>query len=1027
MARSNRRIYCFLADENYRTYQATYNSLGLPTVVKNSSPTPLKYNPDGIEKIQLELGTNAEFFSMNRSVSYPLKFIKDGADIIRSRCYSGAGYEESIYLIIVEWDSDAGYYKLAYRGKLDLSSPKDTKTGFTAPAVDDSVWAVLSANKSVEYQIDCTVNNPEAIPVKFTGTNLQNKMVYTIFNGTAQTSQTIGTQTYLVVGKAFLKNDGDSVGIVYNQFSELAATNDIAAYIAGAGSDNYDFYSATALPVKANIKSMMSAQFGAQGITTASFDVLIVTSLGNTYTLLANYPISRSDLGTTLLDIQDAIFNLLPDERAFLVFKKLNPALNVTLKFNEDGNQTFINYDFVTKVEDRVCYGLRPLSLVKQIVAKATNNKYTIRSNYYETNNKTVLFGGDSLRQLENASIYTSFSDWFESFDAEDFLAMRIIDGELWVEPATEVYKTGTVIINLGEIQDLEIMATSEYFGNEVIVGSPKQDYQRSNGRFEFNSINTFSLPTTAINAQKKISIESKYRRDYYGINFIFLDLLQKNSTDDPGDTDVFMVRITDDQDVDGNYLISRPAYSFLGGVPDNTVANTELSPMRMFMARKSYFASILYQQKNSVIRFETSDKNGLLSTTLAGVTISENSDIPVASLGPNLFLPYKAGIKAIVPASFMELFNNFNAGGEIEATYKGAKLSFLPIGKMSMNKANNEAQKWELVFSPNNSLTTILGLFNNNTFIQLMDNQLSISIYCPLHFVQYNYTPPVKYNNVDMDQDLFENRFESWANNPEYLQPWQKTDTFKIQLVVNGLNNIKLRVYRASDALQVDIIDFNPVALPPIPAPDVVWEAPVDLNEYDEDVYFFVIEVAGNPVAISQRIQTKERWPNTLLLEGTNSKNLPDVFFSTGFEYKLRVEGLLCPFRPENADNETETDEQGNNVLLYAITTQSRKVFFGDGTGVPDFMSRKLNAGFALDDIKVEGAAYVLAGKGELQPNDDKSWPMYYYSGKLYAAKNKTSLALGAEPGAFLNSVVIVVDGIAFGTGGLTNIELTD
>lgn len=1029
MGRSNKKIYCFLADKNYRTYQATYNSMGLPTIVKNSQPTPLKYNPDGIEKIQLELQTNQEFFSMNRSVSYPLNFVKDGADIIRDRQYKGAGYEEEIYFIMIEWDSDSGYYKLAYRGKLDLSNPKDNKNGISAPSVDDSVWAVLSANKGVAYQIDCTKNNPAAIPVKFTGTNLENSMVFTIFNDTGQTSQLMGTNAYLVVGKAFLKNDGDSIGIVWNQFVESANTNNIDAYIAGAGVGNYDFYPSVILPAEATITAAVSAQFGAPGVTETNFDVLIVTSAGNTFTLIANTPIRRSDLGYTNISINAAAFNLAADEKAYLVFKKLNPALNVTLKFNEDGNQSFFSYRFLTKVPDRVCWGLRPLDLIQQIVAKATGNRYTIRSNYYEVHNKDILFGGDSLRQLANAAIYSSYTDWWVSFDSGDFLAMRIINGELWVEPATEVYKMGNIIMSLGEIEELEIMAASEYFGNEIVVGSPKQDYQRTNGRYEFNSINTFSLPVTATNTQKKISLESKYRRDFYGINFIFLDLLQKNSTDDLGDTDVFMVRITDEQDADGNYLISRPAYTAMSGVPDNTVANTELSPMNMIMGRKAFFASILYQQKNGTVRFETADKNGLLSVTLAGKTIRENADIPVASFGPNLFLPYKAGIKARVPDTFNNLFNNFNAGGEIEGFYKGARLSFLPIGKMSINKVTDEAQKWQLLFSPNNSLTTIAGLFNNNTFIQLMDNQLSISILNPLHFVEYNYTPPEKYNNVDMDQDLFENRFQSWANNPEYLQPWQKKDTFKIQLTVNGLNQIKLRVYRASDAFLLDTIDFNPVANPPIPVPDIVWEAPVNLDNYPEDVYFFTIEVAGTPVAISQRIETRDRWPGTLLMECKNSKNLPDAFFSTGFECKLRIEGLLCPWKPEDTESNMDTDEQGNNVLLNAVPGQTRKAFFGDGAGVPDFMSRKMNAMFGLDNTKVEGGSYVLGGKGELQPNEDKAWPMYYYQGKLYASKNKTGLAVSAVPGAQLNSVVIVVDALAFGNGGggLVNIEITE
>jgi hypothetical protein len=180
--------------------------------------------------------------------------------------------------------------------------------------------------------------------------------------------------------------------------------------------------------------------------------------------------------------------------------------------------------------------------LLQSIVNEATNGRYSIRSNYFENDNRLdVCFSGDAIRQVGNAYIQSSFQDWFKSFNARYNLAMRIINGVLWVEPATTVYQQGNVLLDLGEISNLILSPSIDHIANEVKIGSPKQDYRHSNGRYEFNSVNSFSLPVTTV--QKTIDLVSEYRFDSYGITFLILDYQGSSSKDNLGDTDVFVAR----------------------------------------------------------------------------------------------------------------------------------------------------------------------------------------------------------------------------------------------------------------------------------------------------------------------------------------------------------------------------------------------------------------------------------------------------------------------------------------------------
>src|SRR4029077_7367174 len=104
-----------------------------------------------------------------------------------------------------------------YEGRLDLAKAKDIPLiGYSVPCIDLSCWGILAQNEGVRYQIDCTSQNPKAIPILFDGINLQSRYTYQPVPG----DNKVGWAGYnlpdifLVIPIVLTNTDGDSFGLI---------------------------------------------------------------------------------------------------------------------------------------------------------------------------------------------------------------------------------------------------------------------------------------------------------------------------------------------------------------------------------------------------------------------------------------------------------------------------------------------------------------------------------------------------------------------------------------------------------------------------------------------------------------------------------------------------------------------------------------------------------------------------------------------------------------------------------------------
>lgn len=1310
--RSNADFLFFISDANGRYYYCQYDSKGNPTIFTSAQPIPLTFSPANFEKFKLEFGTNKEYFSLVRNVSYTFEMIKDGADILRSLDYKTTGYAVEAYLTIIKWDgnvlSTPARYKSFYKGRFDLNKGVDViKSGYKVNTVDRSAWGIVSQNDNIQFKIDCTSANPKAIRFIYDGINLKSTWVFQPIASSITGISNTGI-TNIIMPIFPVSEDGDSVGIT-TQAQILQLTQLTLAQYTIDFPNNYFYRSQYAITLR--IQDTFSFAYNIIGLPT-SLKVKFyrsehpVDETINVYSTVLN-----AGSGKISVPI-DLTLSLNVGEWIYFDFQIHQSPISHLIIVPDVTNLTV---SVITKAPATVCYGLRPLDLLQQLAEKATGGKYTINSNLFTLLNKHILTCGNAIRNAPNAYIISSISDWFKSFNTDYFLAGRLIFGQLWFEQAIEVYKQTTNIFSLGEITDVEISQASEYFLSQIMVGSPKQSYSHTSGRLEFNTTNKFSVEQ--FNVKRVMELVSVYRKDCYGQEFIRVDHQQGSTQDNSGDTDTFIVDITDEteesgvpvenfvdvtvdiaplaplirypfnndtisndkptlhgvcqpsttvniyvdgsldgttvSDIDGNwiydivnslasyyfdgvsvifdgihtisatftdltgtttdiivvitsditpitiqypanndniynnkplirgfaqagtpivvnldgvfigattadgsgrwflqspviyngshfisvsgqvnffdvnsfvsiplitsfddgfiivnnlpliegvalpgttvyifvnyypdfpagsavadangnwsfqpvplfktggidyltplpngdniistsltidsviinikgYKLNRPNYDSITGVIDNTVFNVELSPKRSLEAWIPFFKGIFYQQPNTIIQFQGSDKNQDLSTTIGGVTISEKADLKLSDYPniPALFLPKIATFKTKIPLGYETIMDNFSAGGVIPATYLGNDVYLLPIGDMSVEDVTNDVQKWKLLISAQTPLLTLLALSKAGITFTLMTGAIYRSDYNSLHFVKYNYTISPQFTQAELYDDWFENRSERWVHGriKPYIQKFKDGDVVIDQIITNGVSGISLKIYRCSDAKLINTLLYSPVVPNPTSLPDVVYEVTINMGSLGIDQFFSVISVGGVDIAISERFEIGD-YNDTILINASHSSDKTGAFFSTGFKSIYRVEGLVEKLQPvlENLSNE---DEKGEHQLLHSVSTRKRNILFGDASGMPDYAYLKIALFLGLDNLIIENVRYVIPKDAKIEPIDKfDGYPYYAYSIEAMLYDNNLSNTFDAQTGNFQGGVIVVVDADAFGLGdGLVNIQI--
>lgn len=119
--------------------------------------TELKHSPDGWDTASIDFERSVKFLGVVRAFSLDLKFVLDGAEILRSQFYSKCPADT--FLTINRLDPITLLYKHVFTGKFDFSTFVDSFYSVTCSLVDMSLSSLIKKNLDISYNISFTAYN----------------------------------------------------------------------------------------------------------------------------------------------------------------------------------------------------------------------------------------------------------------------------------------------------------------------------------------------------------------------------------------------------------------------------------------------------------------------------------------------------------------------------------------------------------------------------------------------------------------------------------------------------------------------------------------------------------------------------------------------------------------------------------------------------------------------------------------------------------------------------------------------------
>lgn len=1020
---------------------------GGPVQMLGGDPVPIQ-TPGGWRDFEVGFATDSEYNTLLRGATIPTLFVGSGERILRHYMLNGAGFNSELYLLVLRKDPATGIMKTEYYGKMDVLHAKDSIVGrgVICNCVQSGPMVYISANESKAYEIDCTAANPATKKVLFDGMSFREKYHY-VYGTPTGSDFDINGDFVNTVPFVFSSNEGYSFDTVRADsiIADSLSIDDIDTYMNTVV--NYYMYRPYATDVTIGGK-LRWARYNSEPL---HVDIYVRTNLGNQYPIAAGVLLPFS--GILDIPIPTTVIPLAPNEKPFLFAQRSEGGSgNFIIQIFEG---TEITWEFISKKQPTVHLGLEPLYVWQQLVKVMSGGKCTGDSTYLRANPQITLFPGQSLRNLEKAVLKTNYKDLFTHRDCLRPMGVKLDGNTVWLEPMEEMYGDGAEIFDFGELSKVSLQFAFDVLVNSTKFGhahpgsqTPVQNsttISNTNGVPEFNGINTGELPVTILKKEytkvdpyiAAASEIEKLRTAYTPINA---------NTANNTDNQVYVANVSNVQDTDGNYLLYRKAYTSITGVVADDVYNIEeLTPGRMLRAHGVLLNPMIEQQGGAPITFLDTDLSADLVTVADGVTIAERAPVYPGEMAPGIMHMLDLYFTAPATIPYNSLLVKMNKG-VAKGQVVGQDIYFLPIGELKSKPFTGEPQEMKLRISQRTSLAALFSLSLQGTFeIDELGNFIWISIFNPLHFHKYAFTPGAGFHNLGIYDAAFQHRNDRYGSQPIYEDPIQTVDPCPLQFVTSGFGVITIKTYAFEDlvtgareimrlpdnqrraAYTALLLATEPkqtnACAPRVQAgvnlPYVLQQGEVDWSVLEEGRYinYLFVEGTEEPIREGEWVDLREDHPDTYAFDYWNTLNKDNVYWNEDFRPRVRCEATGLPIYGK-ADSEQYIDEIRNNTpqdgRFYDVST----LILGEANGIPDWKQRKLNAILILNRCKIENVLWSRNENAQLEPTVREGYPMNWYSVEVSPQKQSMGDTYTAEPGETSDTNIYSCDFSAMGFG---------
>lgn len=516
----------FLLEEDGRSKYEDSNGLISSTV----QATPLANTPDGHQDILAGFERDKEDLGTIRSFSFPLKFVKSGAKIIRDTMYK-MGLNARLFLLITRREvaftnsTFSDYHTKFYRGELDLVSCIDNEHTITVNMMETGLAKKIAANKDTKYEFSLT--DPRSIGVKMDGMPLKQTANFQI----NEYNQANNTGRFFV-DAGWTTTEGRAPGFAGHSvpYGNITTTS----YNYSTGTDYlFDFSQAVN-----NIRMKGKVLIRREGtvLTNTLFEAYFQTNLGNNIPVIPSMLVPTSQAVTIPFDIT---FNALQDERFFFLF---NTGLDITQEIII--SETTFTLDFSSTFRETSTRAFTPAVMLDMLIERiggfpGRSVTTLLSADPYQN---LVLTSGDGLREFPDPKIKISLKEFLQIYRAYAFAGGGVHKEKYEVESLDAFLNPNANIIDLGEVGKCDIVPAKDLLFNKVKVGHKHTTIDDVNGRYMFNTTHTYGTPVDNMNVEKKI--ESPAIADPYIIEHIRANFDGKSTTDGDSDNEIICLHV---------------------------------------------------------------------------------------------------------------------------------------------------------------------------------------------------------------------------------------------------------------------------------------------------------------------------------------------------------------------------------------------------------------------------------------------------------------------------------------------------
>lgn len=728
------RFYLHNGNQYYRV-----NASG--NVTTTSVPSTIS-TPDGWEQIDVSWGRNIDYWGVFRSLTTPLKFVEDGAKILRYLYYDGGSATRGIeaqctFTVEIQNQNTLGW-SLFYSGDIDFSQFNGEDFFVTTNAIESGLKKYLDAYGDTNFAIELSAADTTRLLLDgiFLQSNTEYIPIEDKLEGRSQTNGFI----QLCKSFAFIMQEGSYEAVYPRQTARIAPMID-AVPITSVGQ---------------RMSAASHALFYAECLTTVMIERV---------TVIENVQIA---LNSGSSPIQFRVRFLAVDGNLAVMFSKViythpsmisytNEGTNVSINIsNEIGAQMqqgwryYLAYEFDTLNTS----GSRPVMLRRFAVQGNPENKIVFNTKFfssfrlrpsecrgyrigqlfdkicramsngtgggvtpelsnpsyqdYDSIPSQLLFtSGDSLRGLTSPqppAIWTSFNQFFKAVSNIYSLGMGIFNGAYRLSPISFFLDKDSVIADLGEVSDLQVSPAKEYLYNNLSIGYDDQDYDEVNGRDEFNTKHEYKFPISSVTGNKEMVCP--YRTDMYGIETYRANLTQKTTTDNSTDNDTFIIE-TNNVIVNGAVSIRRPGFTISGLIYPQSAYNISLSPKRNMYRNMRLIASTCNGIRSGTITYQISKKNNSLVSSRNSVTVVEKSNVGTNSMPSPLFIPILFRFRCTPPDNIAALMAT-NPRGCFKFAWQGNTYKGFPM-TVGTKPATYDSYNMTLLCTPDTDITKLI------------------------------------------------------------------------------------------------------------------------------------------------------------------------------------------------------------------------------------------------------------------------------------------------------------------------------